>query len=302
VVAIAARDLNRAQEFADRFGIPKAYASYQELAEDSNIEVVYIGNLIPQHMEVGLLMLEHGKHVLVEKPLTLNEKQSRKLIDCAERKKLFLMEAIWSRFFPSYQYIRKQIENGMLGDIVSVDVEFGFDLSKVDRLIKKDLGGGSLLDLGVYTIQISQWAFQQAPKSIKATGKLNEDGVDLEIQAEINYGEDRLARIQTSALKELGNTAKIVGTKGEITIPSFWCPISIIDVDGTEKTWPLPEAKYKFNFNNSCGLRYEAEEVRKCIREGKTESELVPHSESLIIAQIEDSIRQQIGFKFPEDD
>lgn len=134
VVAIAARDLSRAQEFADRFGIAKAYASYQELAEDSNVEVVYIGNLNPQHMEVGLLMLEHGKHVLVEKPLTLNEKQSKKLINYAERKKLFLMEAIWSRFFPCYQYIRKQIENGMLGDIVSVDAGFGFDLTKIDRL------------------------------------------------------------------------------------------------------------------------------------------------------------------------
>lgn len=135
VVAVAARDLDRAKEFAERFEIPKAYGSYEELAKDSNVEVVYIGTLNPQHFDVAQLMLENGKHVLVEKPLCMNEKQARKLISYAERKKLFLMEAIWSRSFPSYQYIQKQIKNGMLGEISSVDVEFGFEgLLSVDRL------------------------------------------------------------------------------------------------------------------------------------------------------------------------
>lgn len=135
VVAVAARDLGRSQEFAERFGIPKAYGSYSELAQDPNVEAVYVGTLNPQHLEVALLMLEHGKHLLVEKPLCMNEKQAHKLITYAERKKLFLMEAIWSRFFPSYQYVQKQIKNGMLGDITSVEVEFGFgSLDKVDRL------------------------------------------------------------------------------------------------------------------------------------------------------------------------
>lgn len=135
VVAIAARDLGRAEEFAKRFEIPKAYGSYVELAKDPNVEIVYIGTLNPQHLEVALLMLENGKHVLVEKPLCMNEKQAQKLISYAERKKLFLMEAIWSRFFPSYQYLRKQIQNGAIGDVVSVDVEFGFGtLESVDRI------------------------------------------------------------------------------------------------------------------------------------------------------------------------
>lgn len=136
VVAVAARDLDRAQEFAERFGVPKnkAYQGYKTLAEDPDVEVVYIGVLNPQHYEVALLMLEHGKHVLLEKPMTMNEKQTRKLIAYAERKKLFLMEAIWSRFFPAYQYVKRQINSGVLGDIINVDVEFGFDLSNVERL------------------------------------------------------------------------------------------------------------------------------------------------------------------------
>lgn len=134
VVAIAARDLSRAQEFAQKFGIAKAYDAYVKLAEDSEVEVVYIGMLNPQHFEVAHLMLEHGKHVLVEKPLCMNTKQTKKLITYAERKKLFLMEAIWSRFFPTYQYLQKQIRNGMLGDIKSVHIDFGFPIEHVDRL------------------------------------------------------------------------------------------------------------------------------------------------------------------------
>lgn len=135
VVAIAARDLSRSKEFAKLFEIPKAYGSYLELAKDGDVEVVYVGTLNPQHLEVALLMLEHGKHVLVEKPLCMNEKQVQTLIAYAQKKKLFLMEAIWSRFFPSYQYVQKQIKNGTLGEIQSVEIGFGFaKLEAVDRL------------------------------------------------------------------------------------------------------------------------------------------------------------------------
>lgn len=134
IVAVAARDLIRAKEFADLHGIGTAYAGYESLAADVNVQVVYVGVLNPQHFEVAMLMLEHGKHVLCEKPLCMNEKEARKLIMYAERKKLLLMEAIWSRFFPSYQYLKKQIQNGALGDIMTVNVEFGFTLTDVDRL------------------------------------------------------------------------------------------------------------------------------------------------------------------------
>lgn len=123
------------EEFAKRFGIPKAYSTYLDLATDTNVEVVHIGILNPKHLEVAMLMLEHGKHVLVEKPLCINEKEARKLIAFAKEKKLFLMEAIWSRFLPSNLYVKEQIESGALGEITSVNVEFGFeDLYKLERI------------------------------------------------------------------------------------------------------------------------------------------------------------------------
>lgn len=134
VVAVGARDLDRATEFAQRFGIPNAHGTYQQLAEDQHVQVVYVGSLNPQHFDIARLMLEHGKHVLVEKPLTLNAKGSRELIAFAQQRRLFLMEAIWSRCLPSYKYVRDLLESDALGEITSVDVDFGFELEDVDRV------------------------------------------------------------------------------------------------------------------------------------------------------------------------
>lgn len=136
VVAVAARDLSRAEDFGKRFDIPQAYSSYLELAKDPSIEVVYVGVTNKQHYDTCILMLQHGKHVLCEKPLCMNEKQAQKLIEFAKEKKLFLMEAIWSRCFPSYQYIRAQIDSGKLGTIQSVEIDFGFaNLAALDTLV-----------------------------------------------------------------------------------------------------------------------------------------------------------------------
>lgn len=136
VVAVAAQDLSRAQEFAQKFEIPNAYDNYSQLGQDPNVEIVYIGNLVSQHFGTAKLMLDHGKHVLVEKPFCMNVKQVRKLVSYAKEKNLFLMEALWSRFFPAYHYIRKQINDGKLGEILSVDASFGdASLANLERLL-----------------------------------------------------------------------------------------------------------------------------------------------------------------------
>lgn len=134
VVAVAARDIKRSYDFAKRFGIPKAYGDYKQLAKDPKVEIAYVGVINTQHFEVTRLLLENGKHVLVEKPLCMNQKEAKELIELAQRKKLFLMEAIWSRFFPSYKYVAEQIKNGKLGEIKSVETEFGNQISHFDRI------------------------------------------------------------------------------------------------------------------------------------------------------------------------
>lgn len=301
VVAVAARDLKRAEGFAKLHGIPTAYDSYIELAKNSEIDVVYVGSVNPEHLEISKLMLTNGKHVLCEKPLCLNKRQSNELVELAKSKNLFLMEAIWSRFFPAYTYLRTSIENGSLGQIQSIEVSFGFDLSSIDRLQKKDLGGGTVLDLGVYTIQLCQWVTQEAPISVEATGELNEEGVDIAVETTMKYSNGVIAKMSTSAKEMLENCAIIKGTKGEIKLSTFWCPTSLTDINGEIKTWELPKTNKFLNFPNSQGLCYQAIAVRDCISNNKLESNIVLHNESLLIAGIQDTIRQQIGVRFPQD-
>lgn len=167
---------------------------------------------------------------------------------------------------------------------------------------KKESAGGGVLEFAAFCLQICQLAFQKEPKSVKATAILNDDGVDVDTTIELDYDDGKIATIRIDLLKDRTNSATIIGANGQIKVPSvFWCPTSIIDVDGNEKNWPLPEAKYDFIFPNSCGFIYEADEMRHCIQAGNSESEYVPHEESLLIARLMDEIRKQIGVKYPDD-
>lgn len=247
-----------------------------------------------------MLAFENGKHVLCEKPLALNEKQVRKLVETAKAKKLFFMEAIWSRFFESYKLLKQRIDDGDLGEIKSVDLEFGFELQNTPRMFLKN-GGGTVLDLGVYAIQIALWVFRSEPTQILAFGKLNDDGLDMEVTGEFHFKHGGIAKFQTSCLRSLSNKCVITGTKRTFVLHDFWCPLKVTDVDGSKKSWSLPKGLYEFNLQNSSGLRFEAEEARRCIIEGDIVSPFVPHLESILIAHIEDTIRKQLGVKFDED-
>lgn len=163
------------------------------------------------------MSLECGKHVLCEKPLSLNEKQSRKLFAVAKEKNLFFMEAIWSRFFESYKFLRQRIDDGDLGEIKEIDLEFGFPLANEARLFLKN-GGGSTLDLGVYPTQLSLWIFRDEPTKVMAFGKLNDDGLDMEYNGEYRFPHGGVTKFKVSCLNALSNKAVIKGTKGEIVV------------------------------------------------------------------------------------
>lgn len=161
-----------------------------------------------------------------------------------------------------------------------------------------------MLDLGVYVIQLAQWCFGgRAPTAITATGTLNADGCDTSMQAELRYADGGQARIETSALRECRNEAVIRGSRGTVRVPDFWCPTRVVAADGTEKSWaPLPEGRHEFNFKNSAGLSFEADEVRRRIQAGELQSPSVSHAESVQIARIEDEIRRQIGVRYAADE
>ncbi|XP_029177596.1 trans-1,2-dihydrobenzene-1,2-diol dehydrogenase-like [Nylanderia fulva] len=301
VIAVAARQLSRAQDFAKLHKIKKAYDDYEKLALDKDIDIVYIGMIHPYHFDIGMLMLKHGKHILCEKPLTMNLKQTTELINYARSKKLFLMEAVWSRCFPVYDAIRKELASGSIGDVYQVVVPFGFGLSNVDRVTTKELGGGTILDLGIYCLQFVSLVYNnEMPESIKATGILNEDGVDMSMSAILLYKGNRTATIITQGFVNLSNEAYICGTKGIIRVPQFWCPTSVELPSGT-LNFSLPQTSGEFNFINSAGLSYEAAEARSCILKGLIESPKISHDTSLLLARLEDELRRQLGVVYPAD-
>ncbi|ETN61623.1 dimeric dihydrodiol dehydrogenase [Anopheles darlingi] len=301
IVAVGARGLENARKFAELHGIPRFYEGYEPIAKDAEVDAVYIGTVNSAHYEVSRMMLAAGKHVLCEKPLCVNRGQARALLDYARAQQRFCMEAIWSRFFPSYAHLRERTVRGDLGRIESVEVQFGFPLTHVERVRMKSLGGGTVLDLGVYTIQVAMWAFQAEPIRVDAAGQLNDEGVDVGITATLHFPNGGKAQIKTSAIDKLPNTAIIRGTKGSITLHDFWCPIELTDIDGTIRSYPLPPSKVECILLNSIGLRYEAEETRKRILAGDLESPTVSHQDSLAIARVQDAIRKQIGAELPED-
>lgn len=163
------------------------------------------------------MALENGKHVLCEKPLSINGNQSEKILKTAREKNLFFMEAIWSRFFESYKFLRQRIDDGDLGQIKEINLEFGFPLASTERLFLKN-GGGSVLDLGVYPIQISLWVFRAEPTKVIAFGKLNDDGLDMELNGELHFPHGGITKFKVSCLTALTNKAIIKGAKGEIVV------------------------------------------------------------------------------------
>uniref|UniRef100_A0A3Q3X8B6 Trans-1,2-dihydrobenzene-1,2-diol dehydrogenase n=1 Tax=Mola mola TaxID=94237 RepID=A0A3Q3X8B6_MOLML len=302
VAAVAARSLENAKEFAQKHSIPRAYGSYEELARDPDIDVVYIGVIHPYHLSTCLLFTNAKKNVLCEKPLAMNSKEVQEILASAKRNDVFFMEAVWSRFFPASVEMRRLLAQGEVGEVKLVRSEFGFQLSHVGRSVQKELGGGSLLDLGIYCLQFICMVYnREKPECIQAMGVCMESGVDETVVVTLKYSKNRMAVFTCSSGLKLPNDAIIVGTKGIIRVGyNMWCPTSFV-VNGKETQYPLPEPYLPLNFINSTGMRYEAEEVRQCVLKGLKESAVMSHADSLLLAELEDEIRRQIGVVYSQD-
>uniref|UniRef100_A0A8B9RBZ1 Trans-1,2-dihydrobenzene-1,2-diol dehydrogenase n=1 Tax=Astyanax mexicanus TaxID=7994 RepID=A0A8B9RBZ1_ASTMX len=270
VVAVAARNLQRAQEFAQKHNIPTVYGSYEELARDPNIDVVYVGTIHPQHLLVGVLFMNSKKNILCEKPLAMNIREVQELVATAKKNNVFLMEAVWTRFFPASLEISRLLSQDAIGEVKVVKADFGVPLLNTPRSVEKELGGGALLDIGIYCLQFVLMVYDgEKPESIQATGVCLNTGVDESMVITMKFSRGRLAVCSCTVSAELPNDAIISGTKGTIKIPAhMWCPTSLI-VNGKETQYPVPEPYLPLNFINSTGMRYEAEEVRQCLLKGK---------------------------------
>ena len=292
--AVGSRTQEKADEFADKYGAPKRYGSYEALAEDPDVHAVYIATPHPQHKDAMLMCLNHGKAVLCEKPFTVNAKEAAEVIDLARAKDLFLMEGMWARFFPGMVRVRELLASGAIGEARMLQTDFGFrtDVNPEGRLFNPALAGGSLLDVGVYPISLASMIFG-TPTDVSGLAQMGETGVDEMAAVSLKYAQGQLASIVTGVRINTPSEAAIFGTDGSLKLHApFWNPVNLtLNAGGKTEEIAVPFEGEGFN--------YEAQEVQSCLRAGKTESAIMPLDETLSIMQTLDTLRSQWGLKYP---
>ncbi|XP_014662222.1 PREDICTED: trans-1,2-dihydrobenzene-1,2-diol dehydrogenase-like isoform X2 [Priapulus caudatus] len=298
VVTIASSSLDRGKEFARIHNIPH-YCSYEALANNKDVDVVYIGSINSAHYDQIKMFLKAGKHVLCEKPMCLNVKRTKDVIHMAHERNLFLMEGIWSRFFPIYTRIKEEIRKGTIGDVMSVQVSMGFAVHERNRTKFRKFGGGGLYDFGIYPIQFANWVLGK-PDKMTCSGHLSEEGVDESASLTLLYPQSRIASVLLTTKSDLPNEAHIFGTKGQIKLWPVYAPVHLELPSGIEEH-PVPATTKTTNYMNATGLAYEAQAVRKCLLEGKMQCNRVPHSETELIAKLLHQSRLELGVKFDQD-
>ena len=294
IVAVASRSAERAVAFGDRFAIPTRYSDYEALAADPDVDVVYVATPQSRHEPDTLTMLEAGKHVLCEKPFALNAPQGTRMVAEARARGLFLMEAMWSRYLPAYRSLVAVIAGGRIGEPLIVEADFGFrrPLEPDHRLFDLALGGGALLDLGIYPLQLCSLVLG-SPEHMGAEGVVGATGVDEVNAAVLRYAGERLGVVKSAIRVGMSCTARISGTEGWIDLPAFMhCPnsLTVTTSAGSEHM----DGSYEGN-----GLRFEIEEVHRCLSEGVVESPIMPLDETLDLAATLDAIRAQLGVVYP---
>jgi len=294
VVAVGSRDSDRSREFARNWNIPRAYGGYDEMLADPDVEAVYIPLPNSMHHTWTMRSLEAGKHVLCEKPFALTARQGARMVAEARARGLFLMEAIWSRYLPAYRSLVDVIGEGRIGDPLLVEADFGFrrPVEPDHRLFDLALGGGALLDLGIYPIQLCSLLLG-SPEHVVADGVVGVTGVDEVNAAVLRYAGDRMGVVKSAIRVGMSCTARISGTDGWIDLPAFMhCPSSLTVTTGGRSE--RIEASYEGN-----GLRFEIEEVHRCLSEGLLESPIMLLDETLDMAATLDAIRAQLGVVYP---
>lgn len=294
LVAVGSRSQEQADLFGERWGVRKRHGSYEALAADPELDVIYIGTPHPFHHANSLLCLEAGKAVLCEKPFALNARRAAEVIGAARSRNLFVMEALWTLFLPHMAKVRELIEAGAIGEVRMVQADFGFrtPFDPAGRLFDPALGGGALLDVGIYPIALAQMLFGPAGDS---TGfvRIGASGVDEEAVVALRYAEGRTALVATATRLQTPFEAFILGTEGRIHLhPTWWRPTDLTlhrgeDSEVIEIETPLP------------GHNYQALEVNRCLRAGEIESELVSHDFTMALMSTLDQIRAQWGVRYP---
>jgi predicted dehydrogenase len=299
VAAVGSRSHGSAQRFADEFGITHAHSSYEELAADPDVDILYIATPHPAHADNALLALEAGKHVLVEKPFTLTAPEAAAIRDAAAANGLLAMEAMWTRYLPHMVRIRELTRSGALGDVRAVFADHTQKITSdpTHRLNALELGGGALLDLGIYPISFA-WDILGAPVDVRAVARLADTGADADIATVMTHGSGALSTSISSSRAKGPNIAHIIGTDARIDIDSVWyTPTSfrLTSPDGTVVEEYTSEVEGR-------GMQYQALAAERIIADGGRDSDFLSIAESVAIMGTLDEVRAQVGVRYPQED
>jgi predicted dehydrogenase len=295
LIAVGSRTQAAADAFGDEFNVPHRHPDYESLAADSDVDAIYVATPHPMHHANAVLCLEHDKPVLLEKPFTLNAAEAKDVILTARERGVFCMEAMWTRFLPAITRVREIIEAGEIGDVQMVNANFCFraDYDPESRLFKPELGGGGLLDIGIYVVSFARMIMKNAPVDMRSLAVMGKSGVDDQAAMIMDYGAGRQAMLMCATRMTTPHTAAIYGTEGSIQIETpFWHGQKFTVTRGdAEETIELP-----FDGN---GYTHEARHVQECIQAGKLESDILPLDETHSIMKTLDWIRSQWNLEYP---
>lgn len=291
--AVGARSLERAQKFAEEYGFEKAYGSYEELAADPELDLIYVATPHALHAEHIRLCLEHGKNVLAEKAFTLTADQAREVLALAEQKGLLLTEAIWTRYMPMRRKLEEVLESGVIGKPTSLWANLSYYLLHKERIVDRSLGGGALLDIGVYCLNFASMVFGDDISEVKASAVLSDQGIDLADSITLFYSDGKMAVLHSNAQAESDREGLIYGEKGYIRVLNINNCEGIIVYDANHQEIARYETPRQIT-----GYEYEVEACARAIAKGDLECPEMPHSETIRMMELMDQIREQMGVKY----
>lgn len=294
VYAIGSRDQQKAENFAEKYGIPKAYGSYEELVKDKNIDLIYVATPHSEHYDHARLCLENGKAVLCEKAFTANAVQAEKLVALAREKHILLAEAIWTRYMPMLQTIREVLASGVIGEPTMLTANLGYVISHVRRVMEPALAGGALLDLGVYALNFAAMIFGTQVEKVTSDCVLTDTGVDEQNGIIVTFKDGKVAVLASSIVGQSDRKGIIYGTKGYMAVEDITSLKSLGVYDSDYNRIALYERPKQIS-----GYEYEVEACVRSLEAGKIECDEMPHDEVIRIMKMMDQLRKQWGVKYP---
>lgn len=296
VYAIASRSAAKAKAFAAEHKIHKAYSSYEDLVKDEEVDLVYIATPHSHHFQHAALAIRHNKPVLVEKAFTANAKEAEELISMAREKGVFITEAIWTRYMPLSLKIKDIMDSGVIGVPRILTASLCYMMENKERIVRPDLCGGALLDLGVYALNFARMYFGTDIVRTVSNCHLGDTGIDLHECISLSFADGKMANLQSGALCLNDRQGIISGTEGYIRVDNINCP-EVVEV---YRNYELVE-RHTSGEDPVSAYRYQVQEARRCIREGLAESPLMPHQETIDIMKQMDTLRKEWGVEFPMD-